>query len=153
METSKQRLGALWILLFTLMVLASSGCASTTGGSSGTLHTLHKAERQYNQGMLSSAEDSYRKVLQSNPDHHEAWLKLGNIYVRTGQLEAAIIAYENCGKRQTDDIRCWNNLALARVKQGIDALERGQQNFVPGTSEHVRLATFYASLVETLSSN
>ncbi len=153
MATTKQRLGALWTVLLTIMVLASSGCANTTRDSSRTLNMLHDAERQYNQGMLSSAEASYRKVLQSNPDHHQAWLKLGNIYVRTGQLEAAIIAYENCGIKQSDDIRCWNNLALARVKQGIDALEQGQRHFVPGTAEYDRLSAFYASLVQTLSTN
>lgn len=153
METQKNSLIALCPVLLIAMVLALIGCASTEGNSSNALDTLRKANQEYSEGMLSSAEASYRMVLQSNPNHHQAWLKLGNIYVRTGQLEAAIIAYENCGWKQNDDIRCWNNLALARVKQGIDALDRGQKHFVPGTPEHDRLIALYASLVQTLSSN
>lgn len=83
------------------------------------------AATAYKNGELSQAETLYRSIAEKHPDYAEAWFKLGNIYVRTEQYDAAVTMYEHAAKINPEDAKTWNNLALARVKQAIAVLDEG----------------------------
>ena len=136
---------------FFIFVVFLSACSSNDYKSQGAVELIRKADLQYKRGLLSEAEALYRKVLEDVPTYYEAWLKLGNIFVRTGQLESAINAYEQCIRLEENNVKCWNNLSLARVKQAMAVLEEGQQHFPEGSGEFNSLISLYGRLIDVLS--
>lgn len=134
------------IWLTIVLALAIQGCA--TGPAEKPILDIYDiAEADYRQGLLSRAEAGYRKVIQAKPTFYDPWLRLGNIYVRTGQYEAAILMFEECTRIQPNDIRGWNNLALTRVKQGIDVLDQASGHFPNERPERVLLDRTRLNLV------
>jgi tetratricopeptide (TPR) repeat protein len=124
------------------------GCTSTkTSESTSTISLFKKAERSYMQGLLSEAEADYIKLSRIAPDVSEVWLKLGNIYVRTGYLDAAIRMYKSCLDIEPKETRCWNNMALARVKQAMETLEAGTKNVEANSDDYYVLTELYEKLV------
>ncbi|GLS24384.1 hypothetical protein GCM10007877_00950 [Marinibactrum halimedae] len=113
---------------------------------------IEEADRFYKLGLLSDAEGKYRKIIEKYPDYYEAWLKMGNIFIRTDQLDAAVLAYETCTAQAPEDVRCWNNLALARVKQGVHTLDNGKSKVLVGTQAYMDLDEFQVKLIKILSS-
>ncbi len=138
------------VVIITAFVLGSCA-AKPPSKSQSALALIESADRYYSMGLLSDAEAKYRKITLAYPKYHEAWLKLGNIYVRTDQLEAAIIAYQTCNQKQPEDVRCWNNLALARVKQAVSSLDEGKSAVMRGSSEYIGLEQFQRRLIGVLS--
>lgn len=143
-----------WLVLILISTFLTVGCASgnkVKKGKSDLVEMVKLADKYYDRGVLSSAEAEYRKVIDLYPNYYGAWLKLGNIYTRTDQLEAAILAYDNCVVKKPSEMRCWNNLALARMKQSLDALERGKRNMVEGSVEHQTLDRFHRKALRIMS--
>lgn len=114
---------------FSALLLVGCAFMSEPNESSEFSFWIEKASFQYESGLLTEAEASYRKVTQMRPDFYEPWLRLGNIYVRTGQLEAAVRMFEKCTELRPDDIRGWSNLSLTRLKQSLAVLDNAQQYF------------------------
>lgn len=139
-------------LLFLGVALVVAGCASTSGQgeSSEFAFWLEKATSQYETGLLTEAEASYRKVTRIRPDVYEPWLRLGNIYVRTGQLEAAVRMFDQCTRLRPDDVRGWSNLSLTRLKQSLAVLDKAQQYFPSDTPGSEILVHSRAALIEHL---
>ncbi|MDX1589782.1 MAG: tetratricopeptide repeat protein [Oleiphilaceae bacterium] len=133
-----------WLILLLALVL--QGCA-TGPQETPFLDIFDRAEADYRQGLLSRAEAGYRKVVQAKPTFYEPWLRLGNIYVRTGQYEAAILMFQECTRIQPNDVRGWNNLALTRVSQGIEVLDNASEHFPIERSERVLLKSTREKLV------
>ncbi len=143
-----------WFVFILLGSILLIGCASNnkTKRSKDDLVVMVKlADKYYDRGVLSSAEAEFRKILKHYPGYYDAWLKLGNIYTRTDQLEAAILAYDNCIAKKPTEMRCWSNLALARMKQSADALERGKKRMVEGSVEHQTLERFHQKILRIMS--
>lgn len=141
-------------VLLVLQSLFLVACASTDSSSKKSLDALALVEianDYYEKGLLSDAEAKYRRITREYPKYHEAWLKLGNIYIRTDQLDAAIIAYETCNKKQPEDVRCWNNLALARVKQAVSSLDVGKAAMMKNSDEYLGLENFQMKLISILA--
>lgn len=137
-----------------LLISLVQGCTSTTPtkpSANQLIDAFARAERSYDQGLLSDAEQQYRQITLSHPDYYEAWFKLGNIYTRTDQLPAAVLAYEECTRREPEELRCWNNLAIARLKQSIQVLEQGKSQLVAGSPGYEMLDALYTRLVATAS--
>lgn len=140
------------IAIVFIVALAFSGCASTrTSESTTTINLFKKAERSYMQGLLSEAEADYIKLSEIAPDVSEVWVKLGNIYVRTGYLEAAIRMYESCLEIDPKETRCWNNMALARVKQAMETLEQGAKSMEVNSDDYYILTELHSKLVEVIA--
>lgn len=128
------------------------GCTSSiTKENSSTINLFKKAERSYMQGLLSEAEADYLQLSRIAPDVSEVWVKLGNIYVRTGYLDAAIRMYEKCLEIDSKDTRCWNNMALAQVKQAMKTLEAGVKGMEPNSDDYYVLTELYSKLVDVIA--
>lgn len=87
---------------------------------------LSAAYKAYQEGRLSDAETLFIRYTNKHPSYSEAWFKLGNIYYRTGQYVAAITAYNNVVQQNPQHGKAWYNMALTRVKQAEQTLERGE---------------------------
>jgi len=88
---------------------------------------VEKANAAYEEARLDIAESLFLQITTQNPTYVEAWLKLGNIYVRQARLKAAIRCFEEAIKRDQEDGRAWYNLALVRVRQATKTLETAEQ--------------------------
>ena len=145
------------VILLVVLIALSAGCQTTSQTISeeqGRLIQLVQiAEESYQLGLLTDAEAKYRRIISSYPDYHESWLKLGNIYTRTDQLEAAVMAYQNCLALKNEEMRCWNNLALARVKQALATLREGRSNMPENSMEAASINALYNKVIRVLSTN
>lgn len=119
-----------------LLLVGLTACSSTPQRSTSDVATIQsRADEAYRLGLLTEAESHYLELTRSNPKYIEAWLRLGNIYVRTGQLDAAVRVYQKMIELQPDDVRGWNNLALARIKQASSTLLEGRGYMAPNSRE------------------
>jgi Tfp pilus assembly protein PilF len=149
---SKNSLFFLRLAVIPLFLLLFSGCATTGTSKKDVEFTalVERASSQYGAGLLTEAEASYRKVTQLRPDYYEPWLKLGNIYVRTGQLEAAIRMFTECTELRPDDVRGWSNLSLTRLKQSLAVFDEAQQYFPNDSTGAAVLRSSRESLIKHL---
>lgn len=105
--------------------LLAGGCAHTAQTEPGLSELNRQASQAFENAMLERAEPMYRTIIERQPDNHDAYFMLGNIYTRMGHLDAAVSHYEQALKLDSNDARVWYNLYLARVQQAIDTLEQG----------------------------
>jgi tetratricopeptide (TPR) repeat protein len=131
---------------------ASTGTTSSKYSSKSKLDEFDQANKFYEAGRLSEAEWLYKQVLKTAPDLDEAWLRLGNIYVRTNQLEAAAIHLDKCTTINPSNYRCWNNLALIRIKQAISTLDQAEKSFPKAAQEKAKLLALRKKLINLMSS-
>lgn len=123
---------------YCLILIASfiTGCASTEPRRSAKDMLLYdSAAAAYKNGELSEAEALYRKLIAAHPEYGEGWFKLGNIYVRTGQYEAAANMYKKAAQINPEDAKVWNNLALTHVKKAVAVLDEGARHVQQASQE------------------
>lgn len=117
------------IFYLCLIFLFATGCASKQSHREVKDMALYdSAAIAYKNGELSEAEARYRKLVEEHPGYAEGWFKLGNIYVRTGQYEAATNMYKKAAQINPEDAKVWNNLALAHVKKAVAILDEGARH-------------------------
>lgn len=111
-----------------LVLMICTGC--TTGGGGGRnddyVARYEQAGRYYNSGLYSDAERVLLELEKRSPNNYDVLFRLGNIYVRTGQFEAAERAYQRCVKIDPSQPKGWYNLSLLRVKQAMYLVEEGR---------------------------
>lgn len=135
-----------------MAALLAVGCASNSiKETQRVIAMIEEADHYYDLGLLSTAEAKYRRILAEQPSYYEAWLKLGNIYVRNDQLEAAVLAYSTCVDNAREDARCWNNLALARVKQAVEVLQEGKTAMETSSTGYRQLEEFQYRIIDLLA--
>ena len=120
-DFAASRVACLVILSFSLL---TGGCANTKK-QPGLSELNRQASLAFENAMLERAEPMYRTIIERQPDNHDAYFMLGNIYTRMGHLDAAVTHYERALELDSNDARVWYNLYLARVQQAIDTLEQG----------------------------
>ena len=96
-------------LLFAMVMV--SGCTTTasrdaafhedsalsqvnTDNTLNLVTRLEEADRALREARLNDAEVMYRELIKSHPQVPEVYLRLGNIYTRQAQLEAAQQTYK-----------------------------------------------------------
>jgi tetratricopeptide (TPR) repeat protein len=107
------------------LLLLCAGCASNRGGDDFT-ERYEQAGKYYRSGLYSDAERLLLDLHRRSPNHYEVLFRLGNIYVRTGQFEAAESAYQRCIGIDPEQPKGWYNLSLLRVKQAMYLTEEGR---------------------------
>ncbi|MEN0035867.1 MAG: hypothetical protein AAGC78_02315 [Cellvibrio sp.] len=137
------------LMIFLSIFLLS--CATAPKGGGETVQLFKQAEDYYQKGLLSEAEASYLKLSKLSPNVSEVWMKLGNIYVRTGYLDASVRMYEKCIDIDQKETRCWNNLALARIKQAMKVLETGTSQVDIKDDQYEQLNMLYEKLAKVIS--
>lgn len=112
------KLTALIIILFILYCL-------TIGREFGMkqvnkiigMYYVNAGDTAFRKHNMQEAIRNYENGLELFPEHYEAWLNLGNIYVAYEDYFSAIEAYENA-------IKAKNNYSIARMNLGIITAEK-----------------------------
>lgn len=140
-------------LCLLMLVAALSACATTATTTDGddSADRLRLAENAYQEGLFVEAESYYRELVADNPDLYQGWFRLGNIYARSGQLDAAITMYERCMDLDPEQARAWYNLALVRTRQSLRTLADAEQRFADNPADQRRIALLRERLVEALT--
>lgn len=110
------------------LLTVTAGCATKSSTELKTLDQYERAIEAYQAGRYADAESRLLSLLEKFPQFAEGWYRLGNLYVRTGQHEAAINAYNSCLRYDANFTKAWHNLSLAHLKVAIQVLEEGMRN-------------------------
>ncbi|MBV1908675.1 MAG: tetratricopeptide repeat protein [Kangiellaceae bacterium] len=128
-----------FICLVAILSLLS-GCSSNANkGQSAAIKIETRAQHYYKSANLQLAETEYLALIKLVPLYAEGWFKLGNIYLRTNQLEAAIRHYKKALSYDSKMSKGWHNLALARIRQATDTLVEGKQKVDEGNSAEIQI--------------
>jgi len=111
------------ILIFAVVL---PGCSALTSSPPVPIQ-LKQANDLFIQGELTQAEALYRQLLKQSTGLSIAWFQLGNIYVRTHQLEVATKAFKKAIHINPNEERYWINLVLAQMKQAESNLATARQ--------------------------
>ena len=79
---------------------------------------MTKAEVAFSRDQLDSALDSYRKVVQYDPENMMAWYRLGYIYYRRGAYQLARDAFARTVAIDRNFAKAWFNLGLSHEQLG-----------------------------------
>jgi tetratricopeptide (TPR) repeat protein len=109
---------------------------------------LRQADQAYREARLEDAEPIYRQISLDHPEMKDVWFRLGNIYTRQNQLDAAVRAYERTIQLDGNDGRAWYNLSLVHLKQAVGTLEAASQTLPADSSLRPRIAALHDSLLE-----
>lgn len=131
-------------LVILAVILLVSGCAQSPSNSpvdqGERLSELNRqAYHAFQNAMLERAEPLYRAIIERQPNNHDAYFMLGNIYTRMGHLDAAVNHYKKAIELSPEDPRIWYNLYLATIQQAIDALEQGLIRTPAGNAHHAQI--------------
>ena len=81
------------------------------------MYYVNEGDKAFKTHKMQDAINAYQRGLQLFPDHYEAWLNLGNIYVAYEDYYSATQAYEHA-------ILANKNYTLARMNLGIVTAEK-----------------------------
>lgn len=138
------------IFLVTCFLVA---CSSSSSRKLEKVQSKYDAAlTAYRKGELSEAETRYLALVRENSGYEEGWFKLGNIYVRTGQFEAATAAYQKAANINPDNARVWNNLALAHIKKAVAVLDEGAARMPDRSVDQRTLLTLREKIVQSVIS-
>ena len=75
----------------------------------------------------STAEKAYQRLTVQIPGDVEPWFRLGNVYARTNQLDAAVATYREALIREPKNSKIWHNLGVIQLKQAANTFLEMQQ--------------------------
>ena len=121
-------LGSLAILGGCAGGQASSRPKAANPGELTQVLTLEKqAAENYQAHRDAQAADDYGKLVKIVPDDPNYWYMLGNAYVRSGQPELAVQAYNQSIMRDPNNAHAWHNLGVIRLRQAQAAFTSSAQ--------------------------
>lgn len=126
--------------LATLSIaLCLAGCGSLMPLSTeNALDMQRNALLAYDSGEDAQAEALFVGLLRVSPNDAETWLRLGNLYARSGRPDNAADAYQRALLLTPNDDRLWYNLGVIRQRQAHAAYIQAQQLSKPGEEIHDR---------------
>ena len=125
-----------WVCLSTVLYFLL-GCASV-----GTVHNeinydtkpaeaskerLSRAELAFNRGRFADALQQYSEVLRQDPNHRDALIAVGRIYLQVGQLRTAISYFSKVLEANAEDAVAAEERGLAHFK--LDERETALADF------------------------
>lgn len=81
-----------------------------------------RAQTAYQAGRTAEAIADYQILTQNLPTDPLPWFRLGNLYARSGQADAAVHAYREALLRDPRLAPAWHNLGIVRLRQAQAAL-------------------------------
>lgn len=102
-------------ILLTGLLL--NGCASTKEGNKGVYAISFNADKAYTQSNWTEAEVLYLQLTKLMPDDARAYFRLGNVYLKQGQVNKSVAAYEKAIFTDSEKAKYYHNLAVARMMQ------------------------------------
>ncbi len=85
------------------------------------------ARKAYLDEDWATAEEAYKKLTLQLPGEVEPWFRLGNIYARTNNLDAAVATYREALIRDPKNSKIWHNLGVIQLKQAANTFLEMQQ--------------------------
>ena len=140
-------------LVFALAACAVAPRPTPATGKSQLQDKLERADQALRDARLTDAEILYRQLTESNPELPDVWLRLGNVYTRESQLQAAVRTYKQGLHYGRNDGRLWYNLALARLKQSVDALEASSEVLPADSPYRPRIRALHQALLNVGKTN
>lgn len=137
-----------WLVVLCLFVTLL-GCAVTPSVEQqrqGLEELMGLAQVAYGDGRMADAERHLHAITERYPDTVTAWLRLGNVFYRTGRFDAAVHAYEQTLRYDSRNGQAWHNLALTRMQQARSNIEAGLGSTVPGSQDYEALVRLQQSL-------
>ena len=109
------------IILFLLIL---TGCELQNLQPNADLSSLTAVQQRANEAYQNedwkTAEKEYHYLAKNLPSEIEPWFRLGNIYARTGKLDAAVSAYREALVRDTKNSKIWHNLGIVQLRQATN---------------------------------
>jgi len=123
---------ALAFLIITSLSLTGCNLQSIQlGKSTPELSELVELEKQartaYANEDWTTAEKAYRNLTLQLPGEVEPWFRLGNVYARTNQLDAAVVTYREALIREPKNSKIWHNLGVVQLKLAANTFLEMQQ--------------------------
>jgi len=116
-------------VLGLVVMLALAGCATTRPPSlESALARQQRAEQAYEAGDLARASAEYEALTKALPTNADYWFRLGNVYVRMNQPDAAADAYGHVLQREPKHAKAWHNLAIVRLRQAAAAFTQSAES-------------------------
>lgn len=132
------------------MLFVVTGCSSATSPRGKDMAMYDAAATAYKNGELIEAETLYRKLVARHAEYGDGWFKLGNIYVRMGQYDAAANMYKKAAQINPEDGKVWNNLALAHVKKAVAVLDEGTRHVQQASQEQRSMQQLRERIVQSV---
>jgi len=85
------------------------------------------ARKAYLDEDWATAEKAYKNLTLQIPGDAEPWFRLGNIYARTNNLDAAVATYREALIRDPKNSKIWHNLGVIQLKQAANTFLEMQQ--------------------------
>jgi len=122
---------------FGVAVTALVGCQSMAGkaGAPAAVDvalTRAAGESAYAAGDWRGAELHYRALVTAMPQDAELWFRLGNIYARIDQPDAAVSAYGEALLRDQNLGKAWFNMGVVQLRQAASSFLKMKAHAAPG---------------------
>jgi Flp pilus assembly protein TadD len=116
------------LLSISLLLGACSSLSDLSRPTTEEALQMHStALLAYEGGEDGKAEALFQGLLRISPNDPETWLRLGNLYARSGRPDNAAEAYQRALLLSPTDDRLWYNLAVIRQRQSHAAYIQAQQ--------------------------
>ncbi len=130
-----------------------AGCA--TRGDSKINYSLDdqlkRGDAAYREARLEDAERIYLRVVDDHPDLSDIWFRLGNIYMREGQFDAAVRAYSTTLRLDSGNGPAWYNLSLVHMKRAVSTLEDASRALPADSPYRENIAALHDALLARLN--
>ena len=86
-----------------------------------------KANEAYDNEDWATAGEAYKSLTVQLPRDPKPWFRLGNVYARTNNLDAAVAAYKEALIRDHKSSKAWHNLGVIQLRQAANTFLEMQQ--------------------------
>ena len=109
-----------------------------------TKEILKRAWKQHQSGDVAGAEQEYRKVLQQEPDHVQAWFYMGIAHCDQGRLDESVAAYHQVIRLRPNHYAAFTNLGntllhLNRLDDAVACMGQSIKLKPDSASSHTNL--------------
>lgn len=114
---------------------------------------FHMAAAQFQAGQFREAEAMYRKILEVQPSHTEAWLQLGEVFFHLGRHDEGTACYRQAIQFHAQSLSACVDLGNAlmnrgRLPEAIAAFEEGLKIDPDRPEVHYNLGNVYAQAAD-----
>tara|TARA_B100001996_G_scaffold364370_1_gene333333 strand:- start:175 stop:618 length:444 start_codon:yes stop_codon:yes gene_type:complete len=121
---------------YFLGIMAAVSACSTSVGNVRSGNPMVEAQSYYDSALYSDAERVLLRLSKQAKNNYDVHFMLGNIYVRTGQYQAADRMYRRCINIDSSIAKGWYNLSLLKVKEAMSLADEGYRRTAVDSPEY-----------------
>jgi Flp pilus assembly protein TadD len=142
-------------IAFAVSMPMLAGCQSMTGKTAvpaaiDVASARAAGESAYAAADWRGAEPHYRALVTAVPQDAELWFRLGNIYARSDQPDAAVSAYREALVRDADLGKAWFNMGVIQLRQAANSFLKMNVHAAAGDPAAVQGAAAYEAVMAIL---